>query len=425
MIKLVVNPANKAAKKHVSRKLKSSWRKHIDTTDIDNFLEEKRQDERIGTVEEKPDAELFTEETKPSRPKLTQRELRKKKFHEMPRSHLTLKNTSQVTDPIVKRNIKAPQDPNAKRTIKAPKAPVASVPRRTRLRKVKRSLVHAIPSKDLWEEEEKLPEELRSEWVEQDLLLHTMKNVGKPLILNQPHKMDIAYKVASEKKHLPREGISYNPAIDDYIQLKNEVVEQEKAILKRKAHFDRVVTNMFTKVTDEEKQRTYQRELTEGLIKSEHSEEEDEDEDTSEEVAKVTLGKRRKKISNAKKQELYHRQFNAKKLKQELAKLKEINRIEEISEEINELEQKVEKKALKRANAPSPTIELPLDFIDPEHLAGNLRTITPLNNLMATGLPKVRKVSIFRYSRAELARKKKRPKKKVAFVRPSHKITDE
>lgn len=35
-------------KKRHSMKNKESWRKHIDITDVDNFLEEKRQDERIG-----------------------------------------------------------------------------------------------------------------------------------------------------------------------------------------------------------------------------------------------------------------------------------------------------------------------------------------------------------------------------------------
>lgn len=35
-------------KKHHSRKLKSSWRKHVDITDVENFLEEQRVDKIIG-----------------------------------------------------------------------------------------------------------------------------------------------------------------------------------------------------------------------------------------------------------------------------------------------------------------------------------------------------------------------------------------
>lgn len=35
-------------KKRVSKRNKESWRKHIDITDVDKFLDEQRQDERIG-----------------------------------------------------------------------------------------------------------------------------------------------------------------------------------------------------------------------------------------------------------------------------------------------------------------------------------------------------------------------------------------
>lgn len=39
-----------AKKKKISRKNKSSWRKHVDISDVDNFLESSRLDERIGLV---------------------------------------------------------------------------------------------------------------------------------------------------------------------------------------------------------------------------------------------------------------------------------------------------------------------------------------------------------------------------------------
>lgn len=35
-------------KKRVSKKAPKSWRKHIDISDVDNFLEEKRVEERLG-----------------------------------------------------------------------------------------------------------------------------------------------------------------------------------------------------------------------------------------------------------------------------------------------------------------------------------------------------------------------------------------
>ena len=38
----------KLKKKRISRKLKSSWRKNVDITDVEDFLENQRQEERIG-----------------------------------------------------------------------------------------------------------------------------------------------------------------------------------------------------------------------------------------------------------------------------------------------------------------------------------------------------------------------------------------
>lgn len=38
----------KPRKKHVSKKLKVSWRKHVDINDVEEFLEDKRLEERLG-----------------------------------------------------------------------------------------------------------------------------------------------------------------------------------------------------------------------------------------------------------------------------------------------------------------------------------------------------------------------------------------
>lgn len=40
--------AEPSKKKRFSKKKKESWRKRIDITDVDTFLEEQRQEERIG-----------------------------------------------------------------------------------------------------------------------------------------------------------------------------------------------------------------------------------------------------------------------------------------------------------------------------------------------------------------------------------------
>lgn len=90
-------------RKRVSKKTKTSWRKHIDIEDVNEFLETSRLDERIGKVSDKPDEELFVIDKTPKKQKLTARAQRKLNASKPPRSFLGLENTSKVPDPIVKR----------------------------------------------------------------------------------------------------------------------------------------------------------------------------------------------------------------------------------------------------------------------------------------------------------------------------------
>ncbi|XP_052866426.1 ribosome biogenesis protein NOP53 [Anopheles cruzii] len=399
-------------KKHVSRKLKSSWRKHIDTTEIDEFLEQQRQDERIGAVEEQPDGALFTEEKKPSKPKATRRELRHKKFTEEPKSFLALKNVSRVRDPIVKRNIK-------KQTLAPLRNPASSSSVSLRVPRKKTTLPKSICEanhEDLWTGEDVLPKELQSEWIGKEQLLHTLKHAGKPKV-KQPGKI-VTGKETLPASSLPREGSSYNPAIDDYLELKDEAVAEQRKIRKREAHFDRVVTNMFIKELPEVRRQRQLQEMSEGLIKAEGDESEVEDCDS----ATVLVGKRKKpkaKKSRSKRQLQYQKLREHKLVKAELKKLKDINRAAEINAELEKAEAKQE---LKKMSAEGPKVDIiPIDFIEPQQLTGSLRTVQPTNNLMATGLPKLRQVSIFKKSRAEVQRNIRAPRKKVKYVRSSHK----
>lgn len=50
MIAIHENKPTGTKRKRISKKLKSSWRKHVDLTDVDNFLEEQRLTERLGYV---------------------------------------------------------------------------------------------------------------------------------------------------------------------------------------------------------------------------------------------------------------------------------------------------------------------------------------------------------------------------------------
>ncbi|XP_049300479.1 ribosome biogenesis protein NOP53 [Anopheles funestus] len=398
-------------KKRVSRKLKSSWRKHIDISDVDQFLEEQRQDERVGgQLADKPSEELFTEEPKPGKPKTTLREARKLKFAELPRSLLPLVNTSSVTDPIVKRNIKKNRDP---------RTPVLQTPVRIK-RKGRPSGIAKATSEDIWAKDY-VPGELKSEWIGKELLHHTLRHTGKPLVTNLPARMDKLQRNFPLKKKLPNEGISYNPAIDDYLQLKDKVVKQEQAIIKKEKHIERVLTKMIVKMTPEEKHLATVKEMSEGLTVAKC--ESDTENPTDETVPVAVVAKAKKPITRAKKRLRELQQQEEKLIQRELSKLEEIDHVDDINKDIELNERKAIYKAKRKANkrqALREKIDLPIDFVPPQQLSGNLRTIKPLNNLLATGLPKVRKVSILKRTRAEVERKKRRVKT-VRYKRSSHK----
>lgn len=403
------------SKKHVSRKLKSAWRKHIDISDVDRFLEEQRQDERVGDkIADKSDVELFTVDKKTNTSKPTLREIRRRQFDELPRSLLPLVNTSNVSDPIVKRNVKKPRNPVA---------PVAPAPVRIR-KKGRPSGIAPATTEDIWAKEREVPAELKSEWIGKELLHHTLRNVGKPLVTNLPARMDKAQRHLPLRKKLPNEGLSYNPAIDDYLKLKNKVVKQEKAIIKKEEHFDRVVTKMFVKMTPEERHATTLNEMSEGLVTTVKPEPEDETEGEKASIqAAVTVAKRKKPVSRAKKRSRELQEQEEKLIQRELSKLLEIDQLDEINNEIEKNEKQtaylMKKRALKKKFL-REKIDMPLDFVEPQQLSGSLRTIQPLKNLLATGLPKARKVAILQRSRGEVERKKPRVKT-VRYTRSSHK----
>ncbi|XP_050101446.1 ribosome biogenesis protein NOP53 [Anopheles aquasalis] len=412
-------------KKHVSRKLKSSWRKHIDTSEIDSFLEQQRQDERIAPNADQPDNELFSEERKPGKPKTTLRELRRKQFSETPKSLLPLKNTSQVRDPIVKRNVK---QSSSSSSIPAKQGGGTFRPQRKRPL-CRKNVCDVTMQEDMWNDESGgVPKSLQSEWIGKEQVLHTLRHSGKPLV-KQPGKIVIGKEKAAAS-NLPHQGISYNPPIDDYLELKNKAVEEERSIRKRQAHFDRVVTNMFAKEEPAERRARQFKELTEGLIEAQDPDSDAEQDEGTEGNSESIKGKR-KTIKARKSVNKRRTQFQEAReryqLKMELKKMMEINRLTEITNEVQNAEAKLAVKKLKAAKkqAAAATETLPIDFIEPERLSGNLRTIQPNRDLIATGLPKLRQASVIKKSRAEVQRKKSRSLKKVRYVRRSHKEADD
>uniref|UniRef100_A0A182QJX8 Ribosome biogenesis protein NOP53 n=1 Tax=Anopheles farauti TaxID=69004 RepID=A0A182QJX8_9DIPT len=361
------------SKKHVSRKLKSSWRKHIDITDVEQFLEDQRQDERAGdrSIPAKADVELYSVEKQPTRPKATLREIRRHKFEALPRSLLPLVNTSNVPDPIVQRNVKKNRN-----TLPPVAQPLVRIHK-----KAPRSNISKSTAEDIWARDP-VPETLSSEWIGKDLVHHTLRNTGKPLVVNLPERMDSKERYVPLKKKLPHSGSSYNPAIDDYLNLKAKVVKQEMVVIKKEDFLDRNVTQKFVQ-------------------------------------------KRKKPVSKTKLRQRVQKYVEEKQIQQELNKLLEIENVDEINKELEKQEktlERVKRARIRRKKALRNKIDLPYDFVEPTQLSGSLRTLQPLNNLVATGVVKARKISIIKKTRAK-AMRKERPIQKTRYTRKSHKVS--
>lgn len=372
-------------------KTKTSWRKNINISDVDKFLEEQRQEERIGNVADKSDAELFLDETVP-KTENNLKQTRKQKFTASPKYCISLENSSKVTDPIVKRNRVTNEAKLLKRTTQA---------KRLEQRKLKSSggpkkakSVKAKFDKDIWDEEP-IPQEMKSEWFPQHVVLHHLKNSGKPLVkvVESTH----AKPNAVPSVELPPSGSSYNPSIDDYNELKQVVIEKELKKIKYNQHLDRVVTQKFTKLSRDEKEALVYKEMSEGLFENEDKTVPDDD-DSGEEYAAINAPVQNKKKMRSEK----NRQFRAVArrnmealTKVELKKLKDINKLQELNTEVKKKEKVTEKKQENRAKrmeekklkpgrvAYMQFEEAEDDFLEPTALADSLRTLEPAKSLAA------------------------------------------
>lgn len=378
----------KEKNRHISMKTKASWRKNINISDVDKFLEEQRQEERIGNVADKTDAELFLNESIPKTVK-NLKSIRKDKFTASPKYCIPLENSSKVTDPIIKRN----RVTNEAKLLK--KNSQANRLEQKKLKCVvgkKNSRAFAAFDKDIWEEEP-IPGEMKNEWFPQNVILHHMKNSGKPLVkvTSSTH----AKPNAVPNVELPVSGSSYNPSLDDYNELKHVVIEKERKKIKYSQHLDRVVTQKFSKMSKDEKDALVFKEMSEGLFEGE--EDVEENEIGNEYIAINKPVQNKKKMRSEK-----NRQFRAVAkrnletiTKVELKKLKDINKLQQLSSEVNQKEKIIEKKQVNRAKR---IVEKKLqpgrvaymqyedteeDFLEPSALTDSLRKLEPAKSLVA------------------------------------------
>jgi len=103
-------------RKRVSKKNKSSWRKNVNIEDVENFLEDKRLEERLGrNLDTAKSADLFDIDTGGdddntlatsvvAAPKVNIKKSLRLKETEIPKCYAILTRRSAVPDPVVQRN---------------------------------------------------------------------------------------------------------------------------------------------------------------------------------------------------------------------------------------------------------------------------------------------------------------------------------
>uniref|UniRef100_A0A1Q3EWQ3 Ribosome biogenesis protein NOP53 n=1 Tax=Culex tarsalis TaxID=7177 RepID=A0A1Q3EWQ3_CULTA len=352
--------------RHASKKNKASWRKNVDISDVEGFLEEQREHERLaGNVADRTDAELFVEETRPQKAgQRSRRELRRQQFEGKPKFCAALENTSKVSDPVRKRNVITNKEKLlaiGKRKSKVETVSVGVVKRKAAKQK-------QVVTKDLWADED----------------------TSKKTVRARPN--------AVSNVELPPAGASYNPAIDDYNELKQAVVETEKKNIKRAQHLDRVVTAKFgKKLTPEQREKQLFEEMSEGLFdkanKNEPANEDVEEEDYKAINPPVQNKKKTRAQQNKKFREVAKRN-SAVALKEELKKLADINRLPEMNAKLVKNEKNIEVKRGRRAVRDEEKKQLPgrvaylqfeapePDFVEPTELTDKLRTVAPNKSLI-------------------------------------------
>ncbi|XP_037816979.1 ribosome biogenesis protein NOP53 [Lucilia sericata] len=444
-------------KKRISKKNKSAWRK-TDIKDVEEYLEEQRQEERIGTFEDKADQELFQVDVAPSEANkkklLTEKQKRKLNAKKPMKSYQILENTSKVQDPIVKRNIIKNQKKagrNIEEEVYNPKKPRDIKATQDRLKtyakveaKLQKKAAKVLDNtKDLWVEEDfrdKIPG-LKDEkgWISKDLSVYHAQQLGLPVF--KVHD-SIRHRTTKAKTfEPPHPGISYNPSLEDHQKLIAAVVEKEEKIIKENKHLKRVTTQMFSKVTPEERERLRLKEMSAGMDDDEEEEQENENKNgeatpsAEDDAPYRTINppvENKKKSKTARNKELKQKELQ-KKLEEKRALKKQIadlNRIKSLKaevlaeeEELNELKKRRKKTAFKKKFEPKRLgrlkyVEPDQDLTMPEDLAGNMRNIKQESSLLVDRFKNFQKRNILPVSVA--TGKQKAPKVK-RFPRNSHK----
>ncbi|XP_053975384.1 ribosome biogenesis protein NOP53 [Hylaeus volcanicus] len=424
-------------KRKVSKKTKKSWRKHVDMKDVDKFLDDSRLEERLGSFSTRKNSDLFTVSTEPEiLPKKARRELLLSKE---PRCFNILKPHTSVPDPITKRNRVKTKD-ERKNSLVLRKEALRKSQGILKLKekiRIKNKSIAALKrlsrpkrgefNSDVWKE--KFGKEIDTDWMSSGTVKHTLSHFGmkKKKLPTSLHKKQSVIPAIEA----PHPGTSYNPSFEDHQNLLQEIAKKEMELIKEEKHLERVTSKMFKKVSPEEKEKAFMKEMSVGL-KPEENDESIIDDDPEVKSINPPVENRKKTLVQRRKQkeqkELAHK---IQREKLEKRKLSDIYKLRLLDKQLSTKEKKAkmlrEKRLKKKALKAMGTKTLskvkfePLnpDFKLTEELTGNLRNSEPVGNLLKDRFKSLQQRNIVAPSTIKLKRDKAKVKR---FIKPDHKI---
>ncbi|KAJ1528874.1 hypothetical protein ONE63_007244 [Megalurothrips usitatus] len=402
----------KAKKRIGSKKTKKGWRRS-DIQDVEDFLEDKRLEERLGVpFKDRKDEELFSVDTKADNDNLkyqSSKEARRNQLLAKPvRCFEILKSDSKVQDPIAKRNIRRSAEDRQhpafrKREEEKLKRKKGIVKRKEvdnraqAIRKFHRQAPRSGFKKDIWNEEVALPATVKTDWVNEGTRLHVLANTRMKDKLRRPKEKNLSKPYKTPAVELPLPGQSYNPSYEDHISLLETITTKEQALAKADAHLTRVTSAMFRKVPRHEAEAQYFREMSQGVpaLDPEAAKPDEPLSDNEYHAVNPPVDRLKKKDRKKRRNIVEEKRLQNKNklLKAEKKKLADIYRLNQFEEEIVNQEEKTQKRSEKRIendlNRTTRRLgrqkfeENELDFNMASDLKGSLRSIKPEGNILS------------------------------------------
>lgn len=435
-------------RKRVSKKSKRAWRK-TNTTDVDDYLDEKRLEERLGgPFDKRNNCDLFVYDKVKVGGKTLQSynekiAAKKKRSLESPRCFHIMQPWSSVPDPITKRNIpkvQHKQKRSVKKKTEAEENERAVAKKSDNTQKCRRQLLtkqsiseRGVFDKNIWDV--KPVENILgsgAEWMSEETVRHNLIGLGKfkvraPKTFMKATKIENTSTVPATE--VPHPGASYNPSFTDHQNLLKKVSEKEEKLMKEQAHIQRVTTDLFSKVTADERHKSWLSEMSEGLHREVNYEE-----NGGEYKAINPPTRRDKKKTLQKRRRLREAGIAKGERKNVRVEKKKVSDIYRLRYLCNDIEKKAAKQALLRkkrekkiaALAHKPKhlslhrfVEPDVEFNRCHEISGSLRCIKPEGNLLADRFFSLQKRNIIEPTVKINKIKKKKVKR---FVKASHKV---